>query len=196
MRPPAITDLPLLVLCCLLAAAVLTDVRSRRIPNKLVLTGAAAGLALQTALAPGDGLFTAPFGGIGIALALAGLGLGLALLLPMYALRAMGAGDVKLLAMIGVFVGPRAVTGIWVCTLVAGGVLALLVSLRNGTLKRMVNNSYHLMLHGVLGVVAGNAARIDAPANPSGKLPYAIALAAGTLPYLVYARVTGASLFE
>jgi len=187
--------LPFIVLSLLLAGAVWQDVRSRRIPNQLVLVGLVLAFALQLALPAGDGLFVAPFGSIGLLWSLAGFGTGLALLLPMYALRALGAGDVKLLAMIGAFVGPGAVIGIAACTLLAGGVLALVVSMYLGTLKRMLGNSMHLVTHSVFGALNGQSAAIEAPAVPSGKLPYAIAIAAGAAPYLVYAALNGKSLF-
>ncbi|TYQ03437.1 UNVERIFIED_ORG: prepilin peptidase CpaA [Zoogloea ramigera] len=187
--------LPFIVLSLLLAGAVWQDVRSRRIPNQLVLVGLVLAFALQLVLPAGDGLFVAPFGSIGLLWSLAGFGTGLALLLPMYALRALGAGDVKLLAMIGAFVGPGAVIGIAACTLLAGGVLALVVSMYLGTLKRMLGNSMHLVTHSVFGALNGQSAAIEAPAAPSGKLPYAIAIAAGAAPYLVYAALNAKSLF-
>ena len=187
--------LPFIVLSLLLAGAVWQDVRSRRIPNQLVLVGLVLAFSLQLVLPAGDGLFVAPFGSIGLLWSLAGFGTGLALLLPMYALRALGAGDVKLLAMIGAFVGPGAVIGIAACTLLAGGVLALVVSMYLGTLKRMLGNSMHLVTHSVFGALNGQSAAIEAPAAPSGKLPYAIAIAAGAAPYLVYAALNGKSLF-
>lgn len=187
--------LPFIVLSLLLAGAVWQDVRSRRIPNVLVLVGLVLAFALQAVLPEGEGLFLAPFGSIGLLWSLAGVATGLALLLPMYALRALGAGDVKLLAMIGAFVGPGAAIGIAACTLLAGGMLALVVSLYLGTLKRMLGNSVHLVTHSVFGALNGQSAAIEAPAAPSGKLPYAIAIAAGAAPYLVYAALNGASLF-
>jgi len=176
--------LPFIVLSLLLAGAVWQDVRSRRIPNQLVLVGLVLAFALQLVLPAGDGLFVAPFGSIGLLWSLAGFGTGLALLLPMYALRALGA-----------FVGPGAVIGIAACTLLAGGVLALVVSMYLGTLKRMLGNSMHLVTHSVFGALNGQSAAIEAPAAPSGKLPYAIAIAAGAAPYLVYAALNAKSLF-
>ena len=187
--------LPFVVLLVLLAVAVRHDVRSRRIPNQLILAGMILAGVLQLALPRGAGLFVEPFGSIGILWSVAGFGLGLALLLPMYALRALGAGDVKLLAMIGAFVGPAPIFGIALCTLLIGGVLALGVALSQGTLKRVLNNSKHLIMSSVFGVLGGQSPAMDAPTEPSGKLPYAIALACGTLPYLAYAAVHGESLF-
>jgi prepilin peptidase CpaA len=187
--------LPLLLLSVLLVLAVWHDVRSRRIPNQLVLAGIIAAFLLQAALPVGAGLFLEPFGSIGLLWSLAGFGLGLALLLPMYALRALGAGDVKLIAMIGAFVGPGTVFGIVLCTLLAGGVLALLVALYHGSLQRMLGNSFHLVLHSMFKALNREEMTIEAPSAPSGKLPYAIAIAAGTAPYLVYAAIHGSSLF-
>jgi prepilin peptidase CpaA len=189
------TSLPLLVLCALLALAVWNDLRTRRIPNALVFGGAALGVLLNTALPAGDGLFIQPFGGIGFFMSLAGLGVGLGLLLPMYALRALGAGDVKLMAMLGAFVGPWSVAGITLLTLLAGGVLALAVAGYNGRLKLMVGNTWQMLKYSMLRSLAGEVAKVEAPAAPSGRLPYAVAIAAGALPYLVMGAATGRSLF-
>jgi prepilin peptidase CpaA len=178
------TIFPAGLLVALLLAAVWHDVRGRRIPNSIVFPGACAGLLLHTVLATGDGFFSASTGALGPLASIEGLVLGLAILLPMYMLRAMGAGDVKLLAMVGAFTGPVAIIGIAIATMLAGGVLAIAVSVYNGNLSKMLNNSYHMVLHSVLGSIAGDVTAVPAPAAPSGKLPYAIAIAAGTGAYL------------
>jgi prepilin peptidase CpaA len=176
--------LPILMFCVLLAAAVWHDVRSRRIPNRLVFIGAALALALQTLLPGGDGFFNVNGGALGLLASLEGLGLGLVFLLPMYMLRAMGAGDVKLMAMVGAFVGPQLIIGATIATLIAGGVLAISVALANGSLRKMMRNSYHMAMHSLLGSLGGDIVRIEAPTAASGKLPYAIAIATGTLAWL------------
>ncbi len=110
----------LLGLC--LAWAVVTDLRGRRIANRLVacgLLGALAG-ALHGALAPaGPGLASA-LGGWAAGLLLAG-----SLLLPLHLLGGMGAGDVKLMAMTGAFLGPGLAWQAALLALLAGGGLAL-----------------------------------------------------------------------
>jgi len=80
----------------LLTLACFTDLRTRRIPN--VLTFSAAAGALLFHLATG--------GWSAAGSSLAGLFLGALLFFPMFALRGMGAGDVKLLAAIGAWLGP------------------------------------------------------------------------------------------
>lgn len=189
------TILPLVILCALLALAVWNDLRTRRIPNSLVFGGAVLGLLFNTALPPGDGLFIQVFGGIGFLKALGGLAVGLCLLLPMYAMRALGAGDVKLMAMIGAFVGPGAVASITLLTLLAGGVLALVVAGFNGRLKVMLYNTWHMIKYSMLRSLAGEVPKMDAPAAASGRLPYAVAIAAGAAPYLIVGATSGRSLF-
>lgn len=191
------SKLPLIVLGCLLALAVWNDLRTRRIPNALVFGGALLGLLLNALYPAGAGLLALqPFGGIGLLWALAGLATGLLLLLPMYALRALGAGDVKLMAMLGAFLGPRPVAACVLLTLLAGGVLALGVALWTGKLRAVLHNTLHMVMHSVLRGIHGEVARIEAPATPSGRLPYAVAIAAGTILYLVHASLTGTPLFS
>ncbi|WP_035375037.1 A24 family peptidase [Pseudoduganella violaceinigra] len=186
--------LPAALLACLLAAAVATDVRSRRIPNRLVLAGMLAGLALQGLVTPGAGLFSEPFGALGLLKAGAGLALGLALLLPMYALGAMGAGDAKLLAMVGTFLGPLDILGAGLASIVAGGLLSLGVALYQGSLRKVSGNVRQMVLGSVLRGMSGGSARIDAPLAATGQLPYAVAIACGTVSYLLLTRYFGWSL--
>ena len=103
-----------LVLLVLAAAAF--DSRTHRLPNVLTGSGAVAGLALAAASVGAGPSFQA---------ALAGCAVGLAFLLPLYALHATGAGDVKLMAAVGAFVGPFDAMWTVLFTFLAGGLLAL-----------------------------------------------------------------------
>lgn len=89
----------------LAVAAAGYDLKTRRIPNRLLLLALAGGAACLVLL--GDGASPAP------RQALAGLGAGFILLVPFYALRWMGAGDVKLMATIGFLLGQDAVLPVW-----------------------------------------------------------------------------------
>ena len=101
----------------LLAAAAVTDVKARRIPNRLVVVIAAAGLLYTLLQAP-------TLGAVGRSL-LAGL-IGFALWIPFYALRMIGAGDVKLFAAAGLWLVPLQVVQAAVLAAVIGGVLSLI----------------------------------------------------------------------
>ena len=104
----------ILVLVVVLAAAA-TDIHRRRIPNWLTLSGVCAGLALNTFLSGWRGLGTS----------VAGLLLGFGAYLLLYALRAMGAGDVKLMAALGAIIGPENWVAVFLASAVAGGVLVI-----------------------------------------------------------------------
>ena len=65
---------------------------------------------------------------------LGGAALGLALLLPLYAIGGMGAGDVKLLAGVGAWIGPVLIWGAFVCSALVGGVMALAMVVWSGEL--------------------------------------------------------------
>lgn len=170
------------VLMLLLVGAAAVDYRSHRIPNGLVLSGALYAVIYSSLLPPwpnGTVLFP-----------LAGLGLGLLLFLPLYLLGAMGAGDVKLLAMVGAFLGPDDVWRAAVASLIAGGALAIVFVVVNGTALRMVHNLAALFRMGLLATMSGSvpSARISAGAS-AGRLPYGVAIAMGTSGYLVLHRL-------
>lgn len=179
----------------LLARASEADIRTRRIPNKLVLAGTLIGLALHAFLPPGSGLFQHAAGSLGLLAALCGFGLGLGVLLPLYAMRAMGAGDIKLMAMVGAFLGPTDVLGAIVMTLLAGGILGLTVALKNGVLRRTLTNVYAMITQSMIMAMTGQGARIDTvPASAAGTLPYALAIATGTCIQIVL-KFSGHALF-
>ena len=162
------------------------DVRQRRIPNLLVLNGMVWGLALQGLTPAAQGLFTFWWGGIGVAQALLGLLAGLALFMPLYLLRAVGAGDVKLLAMVGVWLGPQLLSGAALLTLLAGGAMALVVMVATRTSRQVLANVRVMLTSVVVGAAAGKAQALDAPLPGSVRLPYALAITVGTLAQVAW----------
>lgn len=157
-----------ILLAGLLLLAVGHDVRHRRIPNSLVAAGMLAGLAC--AGAPG---------GIGLPLALAGMLLGLLALLPLYVLDGLGAGDVKLMAMVGAFIGPRDMPLLLLVTLLAGGVLALLLTLCRGTTSQMLRNVRDMLCGACWRLACREMPRLDPVHLSAGRMPYALAIASG-----------------
>ena len=104
-------------LLLLLVVACVSDIRARRIPNSLVLTVLVLGVLVSTASDP-----VVP----GLLRALGGASVGLIVWLPGWLLRMMGAGDVKLFAAAGSWLGPLGALNAALFAAVAGGVLALI----------------------------------------------------------------------
>ena len=188
--------LPAVVLAGVFAAALWHDIRSRRIPNQLILLGSIGGFLLHLLLPPGSGLFSTPAGSLGIFFSVSGFVVGLLLLLPFYALGTLGAGDVKLMALVGAFIGPWAVMGATLLTMLCGGVLALAVAAWSGQLLQVWVNIQQ-MLHGLRTGGLGNAGvPLDQPVVATGKLAYAIAIACGTAGQLLLAGSPSWRLFS
>ena len=153
----------LALLCAILAIAVYGDVRSHRISNTLSLLGLIAGLGLQYL---GSGLQ-------GVTSGLLGAGVGLACFAPFYLLRSMGAGDVKLLAAVGAFLGPQGAFYAALFSLLAGGLGAIGYVLWRA-LRASVSSFVHqgLAAAGASAVIAAQIARRD-------RLPFALPIAIG-----------------
>ena len=156
-----------MLLACLLGLALWHDIASRRIPNWLTGAGLLAGV----------GLGFLHLNGIGTGSSLLGAIVGFLVLLPLHLLRAMGAGDVKLMAAVGAFLGPLPVIGAVLLTFAAGGVLSLIVALWSKSMSRVLNNLRLMGMVAFTGRAAGVALR---DVETTGRLPYALAIAVGT----------------
>jgi prepilin peptidase CpaA len=171
--------LPYAVIVVLLSIACWRDVQSRRIPNTLVVVGLALGLFFQAAAPAGSGLFhPTQAGSLGLTAALLGAVVGLALLMPMYVLRAMGAGDVKLMAMVGAWLGVSSVAWATLFTLLAGGVLSIVVMLVTRSSHQVFGNLQAMLAPNIVDPSVSTATASGR--RITGRLPYAFAIAAGT----------------
>jgi leader peptidase (prepilin peptidase)/N-methyltransferase len=136
-----------LVFVALLAAVTMTDLERRVIPNAVLLAGTAAGVVVLAVTAP-DSL---------PAHAGAALGAGLALLLVALAYpRGMGMGDVKLAAVMGLYLGRSVIPAIAVAVLV-GALVGLALMARDGAAARKTAVPFgpFLALGGLVGLLAG-----------------------------------------
>lgn len=161
-------------LAAFMLLAVFYDWTSRKIPNRLVLAGAATAVLCQTLLPDGVGFLSC----------LAGLGLGLAALLPLYLLRTMGAGDVKLMAMVGAFLGSAQILGAVLGTLLAGFFLALVFAFKAQAIKRLLHNLRIIFIGSYIQFASNKLPLADETYVSVGKMPYALAIALGTFGYL------------
>lgn len=166
----------LMTMGLLLLASVWTDVKEGRIPNRFVFPGLVIGIFFNTALPEGLGFLS----GIG------GLTIGLMALLPMYLLRVMGAGDVKLMAMVGAFLGAEGAFGAVLGTFLVGGVLSLVYAWRIGMLLRMLQNIRSILYLGAVKISNGSLPALEDAPETAGKFPYAVAITLGTFSYLMW----------
>jgi prepilin peptidase CpaA len=148
----------------------ITDLKTRRIPNWLTFGAAASALAAHTITSGWSGSATAATGWI----------VGALLFMPFFLLRGMGAGDVKLLAAIGSWMGPKAALWIALYTSIAGGVLALCVAASTRYLPQMFRNLWLVGTHWrVMGPRAVPGLTLENTNAP--RLAYAIPIFAGTV---------------
>jgi len=169
MTLPELT-VPIWAAVALVATTVIaadSDYRSRTIPNRLTLTALLAALVGHTIAAGPHGLSAAALG--------AAVGGGI--LLPGWLLGWMGAGDVKLMAAVGAWLAwPVSLTATLV-SLIAGGVIALVVALRHRALGRSLRGAaamgaWAAMLPGRKG---------PPPAASDLRFPFAAAILAGSM---------------
>jgi leader peptidase (prepilin peptidase)/N-methyltransferase len=137
-----------LVFMAMLAAITLTDLERRVIPNRILLAGAVAGLAIAAATDPSS------LPERGIAAAVAG---GLLFLIALAYPRGMGMGDVKLAAVMGFFLG-SAVSVALAVAVIAGSVVGIgvMVQQGSGARKQAVPFGPFLALGGVVALLAGD----------------------------------------
>lgn len=174
------------ILLSLLAAAIIADFARRRIPNLIVLAGLLLGVGLNALLPEGYGLFNryAP-GGLGLLAALGGVLVGGALLLPLYALRAMGAGDVKLMAMVGGFLSPAQALWAGLLVLLVGGLLSLAYALKTGALQRTFANLRLILVGAFSSLMLRESPDLSVSGESAGRVPYGLAIALGTGAFLL-----------
>ena len=115
--------------------ACVTDARTRRIPNALTFGAALAGLLVQPLMLGTDGALLAASGWL----------VGLLVFLPFFALGGMGGGDVKLLAALGAWLGPRETLWLAAYSGVAGGVMGLVVAFSKGYLRTALSNVFAML---------------------------------------------------
>ncbi|HEX2971863.1 MAG TPA: A24 family peptidase [Tepidisphaeraceae bacterium] len=168
-------------LLAMLLWAAMIDVRHRRIPNWLTLAIAATGL-MQT--------FTAS-ATVGPTQSLLGLLTGLGLTILLFALGALGGGDVKLIAAAGTWIGPERIFNVFLAAAIVGMVIVLAQATWQGRLRTLFRNAVLLLINLIhiqeLGAehaqATGASCRsVDRP------LPYAVPVLIATAMLLVIGK--------
>jgi prepilin peptidase CpaA len=147
-------------------ASCIWDVRTHRIPNALTIGSAALGCAV----------YGVESGWRGAGFSAAGWGTGLLLFLPWFLAGGMGGGDVKLLAAFGAWLGPSQTLRACLFAMIAGGVCALVIVIRQRRLRPALEATLMLAMHP--GMVAGAPVE-GQTAGKHGGIAYAIPVALG-----------------
>lgn len=168
-----LTKVLLLILLVMFCSA--TDLSMRRIPNAILLPALMAALFLNSL---SGGL-------MGLIDSVAGLVIGIVMLMPLYVLGRMGAGDVKLLGVVG------SVLGAW------GAIVAGFATMIAGAILGVLHLAWLLMMPDVISRILRLASFITAKEAAPGdamslqtvraaEIPYAVAITAGTFATLIY----------
>jgi prepilin peptidase CpaA len=168
------------VLAVFLAAwAGVMDWRYRRIPNWLTVTGLVAGIAVNAIAG----------GWAGTKSSLLGAGLGLLILLPFVVIKALGAGDWKLIGAIGACLGPSRLIAVLVGSMLVAGVMAVVLIIYKGRLRQAIGNMGRMLQAFFTLHLPGAEVSLD---NPDAvKIPFGVAVAFTVLLFGVR-RVFGA----
>lgn len=163
-----IREIASIAFAAVMAAAGIWDLAQRRIPNALVVSGLALGAGIRF-LVSGPSLIEG----------LLGATLALALTFPLFALRAMGGGDVKLFAVTGIFLGPVGFFAALLLSALAGGAIGLFTALRGGVILPVLQRTRDLGVNALTLGRAGERLTLDSPGAIT--VPYGAAIAMGSL---------------
>lgn len=162
-----------------LAVATFTDLRSRRIPNWLVLPYLLAGVVISPWRHDWGGS-NRTFGWHGLGQSCAGLGLGLLIYGFLFWLGGMGSGDMKLCAAIGAWIGLEQTFWAVFYTALAGGIMAICWIAYHKIFRKLLRYASDLVSGGKRSKVGGDA-ESSLDDLMKRKMPYAPAIAVGTL---------------
>jgi prepilin peptidase CpaA len=161
------------MLCVVLAlAAGWTDWRTRRIPNWLTVPAFLLGIAVNAYVGRWQGAKAA----------LLGAGLGLAVLLPFVLLRALGAGDWKLVGALGAWLGPARLAAVLILAIFAAGILAVGMVIWKKRVRRTLRNIGHMLASLFTLHLPGPELSLDNP--ESTKVPFGVAVAVAVVFYV------------
>jgi prepilin peptidase CpaA len=146
------------------------DVYTRRVPNWLTLPAAVVLLILQFVMGGAHAL-----GHAALAMLVAG-----GVFLLFFIAGGMGGGDVKLMAALSAGIGLQDTGALLMLTALAGGAMAMVLAMRHGQLRRSFANVGTLAMHHCYsGLEPHPEMHVRNPRTL--RLPYAVAIAAGTL---------------
>lgn len=162
------------ILCVILALAAGIDYQTHRIPNWLTVPAFGTGIALNTIVLGLAGLKMSLIGGL----------VGFGLLFAFYAIGAMGAGDVKLMAAAGAWTGAAVTIQAFLWAAVIGGLVALVLMAGSGQffaqLRKVKDAGWNLLYFHQADI------GVEDPARRKIRFPYGVSIALGFYAYFLF----------
>ncbi len=144
------------------------DWRTRKIPNWLTVPALLVGLVMSAAL-----------GRPGLKSSLEGTGICLAILLPFVLMRALGAGDWKLMGALGAFLGFYPVIVVLIGTILIAGLMSVVEVIRQRKVRETLRNLWMLFVaYSTFHVSGARAITLDNPGLL--KIPFGVAAGLST----------------
>jgi prepilin peptidase CpaA len=159
--------------------AGLVDFHTRKIPNLITIPGMVAGITLRTAMS----------GWPGAKVAVEGAALALALLLPLVLLRALGAGDWKLMGAVGAFVGPVIFLFVLFGSIMVSGLMATFEMIRTKRVRETFQNIF-VLVRGFMSFGLRTRSEISLDNPKLLKVPFGVAVAVSTVACFFAARLS------
>lgn len=177
----SVATVPLLVVLAACGITAVTDVRSFRIPNYVTLPLFVAGLLFHAILP----------GGNGIGFSLLGGAVGFGCLILFHFLGGIGAGDVKLLAAVGTWIGPGAVFVLFLAAALLLGACSLAITWWHGTLQKSMQKVAVIFRQGaMLARYMGEEERVEEVVKQDDRrrrlVPFAVMVLGGIAILLVF----------
>ena len=165
------------VVCLILIVAAYIDGKQLRVPNWMTFPMVLSGLAVNSWLSGWSGLGDA----------LVGTVVGLACLLPLYSVGGMGAGDVKLMAGMGAWLGATITFYAFCVSTVVGALLAILMVLYKRSFTKHYANFVMIFVEWMHIRDPRELSRLAAERKPTMfLLPYGIPICIGSIGYFIY----------
>lgn len=162
-----------LFLLVILLIAAATDMRSRKIPNLLILVGLIGALALQYY----ENYFS------GVTDGLIGIAIAFVITIPFVAMRALGAGDSKLILIVGAALGVWDMITVLLLALVTAGLFGLIASVLKGRFGAFRDNiSISIMS---IGLRDWDGAKV-LPGQTAYRVPFAVPVAVAAAVWLYW----------
>ncbi len=182
MHATTMEVLSAILIAVVVGIAIVTDVRSRRIPNSLTFSAFIAALIVRFAFQ----------GWAGLGLALMGAVIAPVILLIVHFGKGIGMGDLKLAAAVGAFFGPVAAVVAMLASAILGGLLAMALLMQRG---QLLAEFFSLFLVGLPFLKRKKVSEAPADATRTvTTMPYGVAIAIGSLTTLAGYAWLGASL--